>query len=102
MSRYAYLVCLDCEVEYFLGKIIEPDDGIRYFHIGACDVPNSERREIAKVVFRFLADHMSHRIAVLPEWELEKIITDGWSWIGDEPSIENCIGIHDYIDEFRG
>ena len=103
MSRYADLVCRDCKIDVFLGKIVEPEQEQRYFYIGAgSNPPPSETPSHCKVVLKFLADHMSHDIAVLPEEELDPITTDEWRHIADEPTGRCFINEDEYIRGFQG
>jgi hypothetical protein len=66
ISTYAYLICEESEEQMWLGKAIRTPDGhVRYFHIGGPEEPlNSDRPDLTRALWKFLADHAGHRIRV--------------------------------------
>lgn len=105
MSRYAYLVCEDCRIAVFLGKIVEPGGPeSRFFHIGSAEQPrNSGNLVLSKVVMKFLAEHMGHSIRSVPEEDLVGDDTEEnpYRWIGERGSGSEIIE-EDYIAGFPG
>lgn len=70
MSVYGYFVCHDCRQTFWLGKALHRDHHPFAFHIGNEEPKHWHRPELNKVLWKFLADHTSHRIAVLMEHEM--------------------------------
>lgn len=68
-NHYADFVCIDCKVHLWLGKTIFRKDGsIAYFKIGGPeDLPNSQRPELNRSVWKMLADHAGHQLRVVVE-----------------------------------
>ena len=74
MSVYGYLVCHDCRQKLWLGKACgEPGEGrVSYYHIGSEREPPHWQRELLNtVLWKFVADHTSHRVRILLEQEME-------------------------------
>lgn len=79
MSHYAVLVCPSCRVSLFLGKAVyaaapaaPPRPGapapISHFHLGSDGAPpNSAQPELTRALWRMLAQHAGHPLAVLVE-----------------------------------
>lgn len=102
MSIYGQLVCLDCRLEFWLGKAVfrihEGRKIVDYFHIGdPSDPPNWKREELNRVIWKMLADHIGHNLRVLFDYELAEQ-EDGIPFrvIGGD-SIDD-ISIDDYLN----
>jgi hypothetical protein len=55
----------------WLGKALHQDFRPYCFHIGSADEPpNWKRTELNRVVWKFLADHMGHRVDVRLEQDM--------------------------------
>ncbi|BCY15511.1 hypothetical protein [Actinoplanes sp. L3-i22] len=67
MSEYGYLLCVDCRVYIWLGKAIQDDTRIIYFAVGSKE-PNWRQPELAKSVWKFLADHVGHPLESVREF----------------------------------
>ena len=101
MSRYGYLRCHDCQVAVWLGKAIFVDGRPSSFHIGQPDdPPNSQNQTLTRVVWKFLADHAGHDIAVLVEGQ------PGYARLADYQEIggdtDRDISFDDYLRGFTG
>lgn len=82
MSMYGYLNCHDCRQSVWLGKALHADRRPYSFHLGS-PAPNWAKPELNQVIWKFLADHTSHRIDV----RLEHQMTDdifGYQEIGGD------------------
>ena len=78
MSRYGWLVCMDCKVGLWLGSATwdESYDNVSSYHIGQTHDPrNWERPELNQVLWKILADHTGHELGVAVE---------GWPPFGDD------------------
>ncbi len=65
MSVYGYLNCHDCRQTLWLGKALDSDYRPFAFHIGGAEEPpNWAGPELNQVLWKFMADHMGHRIDV--------------------------------------
>jgi hypothetical protein len=68
VSEYGYLLCVDCRIYIWLGKAVKDDDDrIGYFKIGTGD-PNWRQPGLARAVWKFLADHVGHRLESVREF----------------------------------
>ena len=73
MSIYGYLLCHTCRESMWLGKAIQESNRVLYFHVGQPDDPsNWQRAVLNQALWKFVADHSSHRIVVT----LENDMTD--------------------------
>ena len=88
MSRYAKLVCRQCQVQLWLGKAIFRTDSDQptCFQIGDPNVHrlNSENPVLNKVLWKMLADHARHPLQVLVEGDPDHDATDGFVEIGGD------------------
>ena len=78
MSEYGYLLCLDDREFIWLGKAIKNDDDkIVYFKVRSGD-PNWQQPGLARSVWKFLADHVGHRLEVVREFseQYDKMVSD--------------------------
>jgi hypothetical protein len=68
MSVYAYLVCTQCNVWLWLGRVIHDDREPIYYHLGADEEsPNWAREGLNAVLWKMLADHARHPLTVRVE-----------------------------------
>jgi hypothetical protein len=105
MSRYAQFACMECKVALFLGKIVyTAADSINFFHLGGIDIPNTQRLELNRVLWKMLADHANHPLRVVTEGTREyDVLTDDEEvvWIGgDEPGRD--IPFEEYLKDWNG
>jgi hypothetical protein len=105
MGRAAHFVCLECKVTLHLGKAIRrSDDTVNYFHRGESQLPNSQRPELNRTLWKMLADHAGHSLRVLLEWtpEYNAFMEDeAVVWLGgDEPGHD--IPFEDYLKDWNG
>jgi hypothetical protein len=71
VSIYGYLNCHDCRHTLWLGKALHCNHRPFAFHIGeAAEPPHWARRQLNQALWKFLADHSSHRIDVRLEHEM--------------------------------
>jgi hypothetical protein len=90
LSEYGYLLCVDCRVYIWLGKAIKDDAGdIVYFKVGAAE-PNWQQPGLARSVWKFLAEHVGHRLEPVREFSkrYDQMVADdppegGYVEIGD-------------------
>ena len=85
-----FFVCDKCKVGIGLGKVLRrPDDSVMGFHAGPREAPeNWERDDLVKVLFKFLANHFGHSLAVRTDDEID----DGVCLIGGDRSHEPSFG----------
>lgn len=101
MSVYAYIACHDSKVCMFLGKYVQPTDQPDYFHIGGAQMPpNSGNPELTKALWKFLVDHVEHRIEVVTDHSDNFDEVAGYAEIGCDSSED--IPLDDYLDGFTG
>jgi len=49
-----------------LGKAVRgPDRSVRYFHRGPSQPPNSQKLDLTRALWKFMADRVSHQVEVL-------------------------------------
>lgn len=101
MSQYGYLVCHECRDILFLGKFVRPADKPNYFHIGGPNESrNSEKPERTRAVWKFLADHVGHTIAVVTSFDDNFEDVAQYRAIGGD-TIDD-ITLEDYLKDFTG
>lgn len=90
MSEYGYLLCLDDRTYFWLGKAIKNDGQVVYFKVGDGE-PNWRQPELARTVWKFMADHVGHHLEVVREFsaQYDKIVADDppegpYTEIGDD------------------
>src|SRR5579859_7061955 len=95
MSIYGYLNCHDCMQMLWLGKALSDRDTVFAFHIGGADEPRHWKQEqLNQVLWKFLADHVGHRIDVRLESEMSEEMS-GYQEIGGDT--ENDITFEEYL-----
>jgi hypothetical protein len=71
MSENGFFVCHDCRVMLGLGKAIKrEDDSINYYLSGVKE-RNWQQPDLDRALWKFVADHTAHRIAIIREYGLE-------------------------------
>ncbi|MFL5342541.1 MAG: hypothetical protein ACJ8F7_20535, partial [Gemmataceae bacterium] len=84
MSIYGYLNCHDCRQTVWLGKALHDNYRPYCFHMGdAEDSPHWKRELLNQVLWKFLADHTSHRIDVRLEYKMTEEMY-GYQMIGGD------------------
>lgn len=100
MSIYGYLNCHDCRQTLWVGKAIHVNHRPLWFHIGSeQEPPHWKREQLNQVLWKFLADHCSHRIDV----RLEHEMTDemfGYQEIGGDS--DKDVSFENYLAGWRG
>jgi hypothetical protein len=100
VSVYGYLNCHDCRQTLWLGKALHRDFRPFAFHIGGPEVPpHWARPQLNQVVWKFLADHTSHRIDVRLEHEQDEL-PEGYQHIGGDTDAD--ISVEAYLDGWPG
>lgn len=100
MSIYGFLNCHDCRQMVWLGKAMHEQYRPIWFHIGpADDPPNWQRDVLNQVIWKFLADHCSHRIDVRLESQMTEEMY-GYQDIGGDG--ETGISDAQYLAGWRG
>jgi len=105
MSRYGDIVCFDCRCRLWLGKAIFKTDGdkVSHFHIGDREAPrNSEKLDLNRALWKFLADHASHSIHVVVEGMDDKYdeVDDEFVQIGGRRTID--LSFQAYTTDWNG
>ena len=100
MSVYGYLSCHDCRQIHWLGKAVRPQQGSLYFHRGGPrDPPHWRRETLNQVIWKFLADHVAHRIDVRLDHDMTEEI-HGYQEIGGDSDAD--VTIDEYLDGWHG
>jgi hypothetical protein len=98
MSVYANVICHTCKQQLFLGKIcsnkFRSGQSVVYFHRGAGDRHNFDQPELNKALWKFLAEHVDHRIACLSEGEMTDDVC-GYQEIGGHDQTD--VSFKDYL-----
>lgn len=101
MSVYGYLNCHDCRQSLWLGKALHDDHRPFAFHRGSADEPSHwARPQLNQVVWKFLADHTSHRIDVRLEHEMTDEMCE-YQEIGGNGE-DGGIPFEKYLEGWRG
>jgi hypothetical protein len=86
----------------WLGKAIQEEGHVQYFHIGTKDEPPNWNRELlSQVIWKFLADHCGHRINV----NLENNMTEevfGYQDLDSNGDEENGVSFERYLEGWPG
>ncbi len=100
MSIYAYLSCYDCHQQLWLGKALHENHRPIYFHIGGAEeAPHWLRQQLNQVLWKFLADHTTHRIDVRLEQDMTEDM-DTYATIGGD-GVDD-ISFADYLRNWPG
>ncbi|MFI9402735.1 hypothetical protein [Nocardia sp. NPDC052316] len=102
MSIYADLVCTQCDVRLWLGKVIHHGDANPiYFHAGPADeAPNWARDELNAVLWKLLAEHARHPLRVVVEGDADGPPTDASVELGGDRGVDISFG--DYLAGWPG
>ncbi|MEZ4645911.1 MAG: hypothetical protein R3E31_24865 [Chloroflexota bacterium] len=84
----------------WLGKTIYADSRVAYYHLGnMAEPPNWSQPQLNQVVWKFLADHTSHRIGVYRDFEMEETLHD-YMEIGGDAVVD--VSMDDYLADWPG
>lgn len=100
MSRYACLVCNNCQRHIWLGKTVRDKQGkVSYFSIA--DQVTSNDHTTVRAVFKMLAECIGHELIVLEEGDPRyNQVTEHYLEIGTDAS--NGISFEDYLRDWKG
>ncbi|MBK8900645.1 MAG: hypothetical protein IPM53_05665 [Anaerolineaceae bacterium] len=100
MSISGNFLCYDCKQLLWLGKAIFAGDQVAYYHLGnATEAPNWKQSQLNQALWKFLADHTSHHIGVLCDFELDDTLQD-YTEIGGDALTD--ISLDDYLTGWPG
>lgn len=84
MSRYAWLICVDCKIVVWLGKAAFTLDGrLEYIHpLGVAS--EAQKRTLNHVIWKIFADHAGHTLRVITDQDPAYSSLDGYTEVGGE------------------
>lgn len=102
MSQWVNIVCHDCRVSLFFGKLVQPEGAVQYLHLGSGEsVRNSENSDLTRALWKFIAEHVDHSVAIVSDHSEEEFerISDYSQIDGDT---DTDISMDDYLAGFPG
>ena len=102
MSRYAHLVCKECGVMIWLGKVVlDPEGRTSFFHMGDISEPrNWQRPELNRAIWKMLATCGSHPLTVITDSDPEHTDLDRYVEIGGDRTTD--ISFDAYLNGWPG
>jgi hypothetical protein len=99
MGAYAYLMCHDCHQLCFLGKAYRSGGRPVFFQLGALRALNWKQKKLNQVLWKFLAEHCSHRLDVRLDEEMKEEMFEYQSIGGDSGG---DITFNEYLSDWLG
>jgi hypothetical protein len=71
MSESGFFLCYDCRVTLALGKASKREDDSINYYLSGVDERNWQQMDLDRALWKFVADHTGHHVALLREYSRE-------------------------------